>query len=87
MQAACSAGADTIVYDRGLLLLVSLAREKNTVTTMGTGRGIGVGSVFGRGRKSCRPPANGQMLSSRNMHTDPSQLHGDGGVFSFYGYF
>ena len=28
---ACSAGAETIVYDRGLLLLAGLVQEKNTV--------------------------------------------------------
>ena len=45
---ACSAGAETIVYDRGLLLLAGLMREKNTVmagnlrsfTTKRTGRFI-----------------------------------------------
>ena len=32
-HSACSAGAETIVYDRGLLLLAGLVREKNTILT------------------------------------------------------
>jgi len=30
-DAACLAGAETIIYDRVLLLLTSLVREKNTI--------------------------------------------------------